>query len=246
VALSWECAGSVSTAKGRQHALQGVEVNKPPLLLEMVGICGAGKTTLEEILCRCHPGIRPVIPPSKISYGRFLVTDMVAWLVRYLCHHQRDRWFTKKEVCLMGYLIVWPAYICPAQPDNAVVTILNPGSVYWLGALRGFGPEIVRTSHYDAWWNRMLKRWAGLLSLIVWLDASDEVLLERVYERDHWHEVKAMPPGKALTSFARYRLQYQEITLAMAAHSGVRVLQYRTDRLRPNEIADRVLAELGV
>lgn len=221
-------------------------MNRPPLLLELVGICGAGKTTLQEILCRRHPGIRSVIPPGKMSYGRFVLTDMVAWLVRYLCHNRQDRWFTKREFCLMGYLTVWPAYICSAQPDNAVVTILNPGSVYWLGALRGFGPDIVRTSHYDAWWNRMLKRWAGLLDLIVWLDAPDEVLLERVCERDHWHEAKAMPPEKALASFARYRLQYWEITSAMAAHSGVRVLQYRTDSLRSDEIADRVLSELGV
>jgi hypothetical protein len=122
--------------------------------------------------------------------------------------------------------------------------MLNPGSVYWLTALREFGPEITKTQRYETWWENMLNQWAALLDVIIWLEAPDRVLLERVHARDDWHEAKEQPRHEALETFACYHTCYERMVSAMTADGGPRVLHFRTDQLSADHIVESVLVAL--
>lgn len=219
-------------------------MDRYPPVVELVGLAGAGKTTLERILAQRDRNIHLIRPPRKISYIPFLVVDAVTWLPTYLRHYRNTRWFTWKETKLMGYLQVWPSVLKHDAHDGRTITVLNPGSVYWLAALREFGPEITRSSPYERWWNSAFSQWAAIVDLFIWLDAPDRVLMERVHARDGWHEVKEQSPQEALDCFARFRMWYGKLTSAMSSVGGSQVLCFRTDQTSPSQIAHSVLAVL--
>lgn len=214
-----------------------------PLVLELVGICGAGKTTLQKLLTDREPRLRRAVPPSKISYSFFLMKHFCTWYPIYLRNHRRDRWFTPQEIRLIAYLETWAQYLCSQALRTATVPVLEPGSVYWLTMLRDFGPDVTRCEDYRQHWRRMLRVWASSLCALVWLDASDEELYRRVFARDHWHEIKNRPRGYALEYFKRQRHSYAQIMEEMSKEGGPQILSFRTETMPTEQIADRILAD---
>jgi hypothetical protein len=82
--------------------------------------------------------------------------------------------------------------------------------------------------------------------MIVWLDAADSYLLERIRTRDKGHVVKNEAAPIVFEFLARYRKAY-DYTLSMleTKTSGPRVLRFDTGRYTPGEIVNCLLAEFG-
>jgi thymidylate kinase len=217
-------------------------MNERHLIIEMVGIAGAGKTTLREVLRQRNGRIQFRIPPGKPRYIPFLSRHTFRWLPLYLGKHRHSRWFTWKEIQQMGYLETWIPYLRRQALAKGIVVVLDPGSVYWLTALREFGPEIARSQQYERWWNTMFRQWAAALDGIIWLDAPDELLYARILARDEWHEIKEQSQKEARGDFVRYRAQYGRIIAAMTAQSGLKVFHFHTDQISSEQMADRVLS----
>ena len=219
-------------------------LSEQPRVLELVGLAGAGKTTLEHALHLRNAEIRLVLAPSKARYVPFLARGVSLWLSSLLWRYRGSRWFTLDEIRLVGYLEVWGPYlrVCGRTPGS--VAVLNPGSVYWLAALREFGPSCFESYSCGEWWDRMLNRWAALVDLFVWLDAPDSVLLERIHSRTQWHEAKAQPDSQVLERFAHLRRRYGQILAEMTVRGGPEVLHFQTDHVLAEQMADRVLAAL--
>lgn len=215
-----------------------------PRVLELVGLAGAGKTTLEHLLHLRDPRIRPIVAPGKASYIPFLARKAGLWLSTLLWRRRGNRWFTPDEMRLIGYLEVWASHLRVNERIPGSVIVLNPGSIYWLAALRECGPACFESHSCGEWWDAMIDEWAALLDLAVWLDAPDSVLLERVHSRPQWHEAKAQSDSQVLERFALLRRRYGYILDEMAARDGPVVLQFRTDRVSPEQIADSVLVAL--
>ena len=146
----------------------------------------------------------------------------------------------------MGYLETLIPYLRRQALAKDIVVVLDPGSVCWLTELREFGPEITRSHQYERWWNNMFRQWAAALDVIIWLDAPDELLFERILARDEWHEAKEKSQKEALECFVRYRTGYGQIIAAMTAQGGPRVLRFRTDQISPEQMADRVLSVMNL
>lgn len=234
---------SALTVDGNEGMLA---MNQRPIIIEMVGLAGAGKSTLRKVLAQRNARIQVAPPPSKAIYLPFLGRDIFLWLPIYLGKYRHSRWFTPQETKLMGYLSTWLPYLRWQAIGKGIVVVLDPGSVYWLSALREFGPEITQSLRYQRWWNEMLFQWTAALEAIIWLDAPDELLLERVLGRDEWHEAKGQPRKQALEYFARYRMWYERVIAAMTGCNGPRVLRFRTDQISPEQMADKVLAVIDL
>jgi deoxyadenosine/deoxycytidine kinase len=142
----------------------------------------------------------------------------------------------------MGYLETWIPFLRRQALAKDIVVVLDPGSVYWLTALRQFGPEITTSHQYERWWNTMFRQWAAALDGIIWLDAPDELLYARILARDEWHEAKEQSQKKACEIFMRYRAWYGQITAAMTARSGLKVFHFHTDQISSEQMADSVLS----
>jgi shikimate kinase len=218
-------------------------MSNPKFIIEIVGIAGAGKTTLCQFLKQRNKRIEFRFLPHKLIYLPFLIRTLIVWLPVYFCNCHNDRWLTWKEVKIMGYLDTWISYLKKRALRRNIICVLEPGSVYWLAALRKFGPQFVREKKCAKWWDEKLQNWRKALNLIVWLDAPDEVLIQRVKNRKEWHEAKDKPVQAVLEEFSRLREEYSRIVNLMIAEGGPQMLNFRTDQLSSEEIGNRVFKE---
>jgi thymidylate kinase len=146
----------------------------------------------------------------------------------------------------MVYLKAWHHVLERQTPNNGTITILDHGPIYRLAFLREFGPEIIKDQSLEKWWDRMLKQWAATLDMVIWLDAPDAILLERIHARNRWHTVKGKSEQEAYEFLVRYRTSYEQIIAKLAANRGPMLLRFDTNQQSVHQIMDEVLAALNL
>jgi shikimate kinase len=211
---------------------------------EVIGPAGAGKSTLLRALSQREKRILPDIRlPKRVSIP-ILIRDTTTFLPTFLRYYRHSRWFTWRETRSMVYLSGWHQVLKHRAPRNDSVTVLDQGPIFRLALLREFGPELTHGDVYIKWWNNMLNQWAATLQLVIWLDAPDAVLFQRVNSRTELHRVKGQPEQDAYQYFGRYRTSYQQVIERMKAIQGPRLLCVNTHQTPVDRIVDRVLDAL--
>ncbi len=217
-----------------------------PLVVELVGPPGAGKTTLLRVLCQRNKKILPGIRLRKTMYIPLFISRIFYWLPIFLCRHTPSRWFTWSELRALTYLSGWLQVLRSRPAIDEAVTVFDHGPIFRLTLLREFGPEVIKSRLYDQWWNRALAQWANAMSLVVWLDASDGVLLTRIHHRNQAHRVKGKSEPEVYDFLARYRSTYRDIIGKLTGHHGPALLGFDTEKQSLEQIAGEVLAAIEV
>jgi cytidylate kinase len=113
--------------------------------------------------------------------------------------------------------------------------------------MREFGPEYLRTEDAEKFWQDLYCKWACTLDMIVWLDAADFSLLERIRTRDQDHIVKNESEPRMIEFLERYRRAYDFTVSELSAKKpGIRILRVDTSKQKTEEIVDRMLVEIGL
>jgi hypothetical protein len=120
------------------------EPKQRPLVVEVIGPAGSGKTTLATALCR-RPEITAGIELSRASHVPHLIHHTLLLLPVFLLVRGDGGWLTRKEMRSMTYLRAWPRQLTRTPAERAV-TILDHGPVFRLARLRAFGPRITRSA----------------------------------------------------------------------------------------------------
>ena len=149
-----------------------------PLVVELVGPAGSGKTTLARALCR-RAGIAEGIELPRREHLPHAVRHGLLLLPAYLRVGGDGGWLTWKEMRSMTYLRAWPHHL-DRPPTERAITVLDHGPVFRLARLRAHGPRITRSAAFERWWQQSLELWTGLLDVVVSLDAPDELLVDRI------------------------------------------------------------------
>jgi thymidylate kinase len=138
----------------------------------------------------------------------------------------------------------WPKLLKKELRTRSEVTVLDQGPVYLLTELRLFGPEFLRGDSSRPVWQAYSRQWAAMLDGIVWLDAPDECLIQRIRHREKDHIVKDKPKP-AIVEFLRcYRQLYDRILAEFAGQSrALKILRFDTSRQPVEAIANQVLRE---
>lgn len=209
-----------------------------PPLLELVGVAGAGKTTLLRELSKRDPSLLTEVRVTSLDRLALLIGHSVRLLPTYLRHTPRGRWLSWEELRAMGYLQGWRrTLLAPARAP----LVFDHGPIFRLVQLREFGPPLVGSGAFVAWWEAQRRAWSRAIQLVVWLDAPDAVLLPRITGRDQRHVVKHMPVGNAVEFLATYRRGYERLLSEMAAEAQFRRIAFDTSRVAPETIAGQVL-----
>jgi hypothetical protein len=146
----------------------------------------------------------------------------------------------------MSILKGWPFVLQRDLKKNPRVIVLDQGPVYLLAEMREFGPEYLKSKEAEKFWQELYCRWAATLDMIVWLDAEDSYLLERIQTRVKDHVVKNEAAPIVFEFLERYRRAYNYLLSALeTCKSGPRILRFDTSRYKPGEIVDCLLAEFG-
>ena len=231
---------SLNSARTDNTKLDG-----PPLVVELVGPAGAGKTTLSRALGKRNKRILAGVRLRRIGHILFFISSTLFLLPTYLRQHRHSRWFTREETRAMTYLKAWHHALGRQASSDIAVTVLDHGPVFRLAQLCEFGPEITRSRRFEEWWDRMLKQCTVTLDMVIWLDAPDTNLLERIHVRDRWHIIKGKSEQEGYEFLARYRRSFERVIPKLTANGGPRVLRFDTNQESLDQIVDKVLAHLA-
>jgi len=211
---------------------------KTPLIIELIGPAGVGKTTILKSLCDKDRQITTGIHVGKIMFVIFLIINSILLMPAYIFQLKRNRWFGWKEIRAMVYLKAW-YFIIHHQIGKNKVVIMDHGPIFRLAFLDEFGPDFDHNSYYMKWWNNVLDAWNSTLDVIIWLDAPNDILLKRIQSRNRWHEIKEESTDTVYEYLNRYRKSCKKIISKL--NDDLKVPEFNTQKESPDQISDTVL-----
>jgi deoxyadenosine/deoxycytidine kinase len=216
-------------------------IEKGPIVVELIGPAGAGKTTLVNALNQRNENIRPGIYLSETRKIEHFIRNTVHMLPTYFYQYRSSRWFSRREIRTMVYLKAWLYELRRQALDHDNVILLDHGPIYRLALLREFGPQITKSQAYRRWWTDLLNEWTAALDVIVWLDAPNSVLLERIYARDRWHSIKEKSETEAFDFLTHHRIFLEQIIAETMNDHRAKLLCFDTNEESIEHIVDRTM-----
>jgi shikimate kinase len=217
-------------------------------VIEIVGPAGAGKTTLYQALSTHSSSIKPDNFPDvrKAADAPFYILnglDLIPSLLRI--NRNGSRQLTRREFAWMTILSGWSMLLRKESKNGLKAIILDQGPIYLLAEMKLFGPEYLKQKSAEGLWQVFYSRWRTTLHMVVWLDAANEVLLDRIRNRQQEHIVKSAPATEVYEFLNNYRREFENLlSILRNEKSSLRVLHFDTGWQQPQEIANQILAEL--
>jgi thymidylate kinase len=224
---------------------QSVKPTAAPLVVELVGLAGAGKTTVTQALTHNNPQIARKIVLPRGQMNRHLAAHTLAFLPTYLRHFPRLPWFTREEMRGMIYLTAWPEFLSQPGTIQPPVQLLDLGPAYRLTFLQEFGSPLTQQPRFTRWCEEVIQRWRRRLHLLIWLDAPNAVLLERINQRAKDHTIKARSADESAAFFSRYRAGFERIIGQFATQPDLAVLRLDTSQYSVQQIREQVTMALA-
>jgi hypothetical protein len=218
-------------------------------VVEITGPAGAGKTTLYQALDRYTEFIRlgnfPDVrnasdAPFFILNGMRLIPSLVP-LYRF-----NSRQLTRREFAWMTILYGWPALLGRESNDGAKAIILDQGPIYLLAEMQLYGPDYLLQRAAKELWQNLYDRWSSTLNRVVWLDADNDILLDRIRNRRQEHIVKREAAAVIYQFLDRYRAAYEFLfSMLTAKKHELRILRFDTGRQQPQDLVNQLFSELS-
>lgn len=218
-------------------------------IVEVVGPAGAGKSTLCTMLSRCD-GIRLSNFPdvrSAASFPFFARYGLQTLTAVTLAHPGNLKELGRRQLAWLSILIGWPAVLQrEIRKDNDLI-LMDQGPVFLLSEMRLFGPHFLKTKRAKGLWQTWYRQWSAVVDAIVWLDAPDECLHQRIQNREKDHIVKDQTADAVFEFLREYRRAYEKTFAALADYRAcLNLLRFDTSRQTPEEIAAELCCELSI
>jgi adenylate kinase family enzyme len=226
-------------------------MNGKPIMIELVGPPGAGKTTFATTISQSNPQLAIAQIPyfRDPKYLPFFVYNTLRLLPTFLRIQPGpdNQWLTRREAALMVLLSGWAGELDREYYRTGKTLILDEGPVCFLARLHAFGTSAMKGPGTRRWWQWMFREWSRKIDCIIRLDLPDEVLVSRIRARDMPQEVKEMTDEAAFQYLQRIRQAQEYLLEALAAEArGPAVFQYDPRRASPDRVRTQVSAALGL
>jgi AAA domain len=204
-------------------------------VLELVGPAGAGKSTVFATLRARDASVdgQPVLRTRR--HAATLAAGTASSLATLARSRVLGGSVTVEQLRMMAYLHALPGVLARRDGARGPV-VLDQGPVFFLTR------PILMDARLERWRERTLADWRPILDAVVWLDAPDDVLVERINARAKRHALKGAPAPAAIDVLTRARADYEALLARLEAdEAGPLVLRFDTSHASADEVADRVL-----
>ena len=216
-----------------------------PFTAEIIGPAGAGKSTLAGLLGGQDVTVRTGLslwglPLPLLATGALSsVTDLFS-----LCSRRR---FSLEDLKLVVQINALRQLLRRESEKGYRLLLLDEGEIFGLARLHAYGAGCLSSGSIK-WMSHLLNRVAPTLDAVIWLDAPDTILAQRIRERVKPHRTKHLQEEKICEHVARYRNAFEQIMAELTQRSQVKVISFRTDSQPLEEIANliRASAENGL
>lgn len=225
---------------------------RSPRIIEMVGLAGAGKTTLAKALCQISNRIYICEHPNfhKIEHIPFFAWNsllMLPTFTRLYFTNFNEKWLTPVDLARMVIMNGWWRLLQRKKSNTNNINIVDNGPLMILAGLRIFGPDYIKNESMKKWWDFIIMQLANVIDAIIWLDATDTILLDRVHKRDKWHPIKEHTERDAIDFYTRYRSEYGElISIITTSAEPPRVIAFDTGELSVPDLIKKTLIALNI
>ena len=209
-------------------------------LVEIIGVAGSGKSSLARALEGQGYFGPPFISASNPRHLAVMLRSLPRlWLL--VAHNliRRPR-FSWADFKLMAYITGWRQFLGTTPGLSASTLVFDQGPLYALGRLEAKGLGIASTRTYERWWREMLRSWAAEISLIVWVDATNEKLLERINERPQDHAIKGLPTDDGIRFIDHYRTVFNRLLALVEKQDASEIARFDTTTLDTDRLAQLV------
>jgi shikimate kinase len=206
-------------------------------VVELVGVAGAGKTSLVRTLGARDALIRADIAVPRSSYFR----DIPSLLPTFVDFRRPWRTFLRKEMKRVLHLTTLYRRLDEARQGGQGIVLFDEGPVYMLARLRFLGGGGIDNPGFERWWRSTILQWAEVLELIVWLDADVRVLVERIRSRSGPAPINDTTDAALFAFIDRYRSCYDRVVGELTTAGGPRVITLDTGRKSIDALASRIL-----
>lgn len=213
------------------------------ITIEVIGLAGAGKSTVTDAM---FGSVKHAAASYRLNKTRSMLRfalGILRGLPLVLLHGKTRLGF--KHWYLLGHFEASVHDLCSRyQSVGHEVQILDQGPVFEFVSIKryllsgGYGKYLERV------YIGLLKRFFASMDAIVYLQAPDAVLLERVMARSSGHLLKDMSPGAQRQQMTYYREEYERIFLE-ARDATVKLITLDTSIYRENEMLDATLDALS-
>lgn len=212
-----------------------------PIIAEIAGPSGAGKSTLSSSINAARAGVTAGLTIWHLPTCELALSTAVCspYLISLVCELKRFRKEELKQIIRLDAFYRMLRYRRQLHKEAAV--LLDEGVVFALAKLRADTDGEFLGRYMRHWQEQVIERWASILDAVIWLDASDEVLIERIRTRAKHHRMKGKPFATICEFLKRYRTAYETVLDELASHSGVTIMRFQTDYFEPQAIASEVL-----
>jgi shikimate kinase len=213
-----------------------------PMLIELVGPAGAGKSSLMTSLRARDAAIRPNVAIPRWQY----VPDALGLAPAFMKFHSPCRRLFWKEMKRMLHLATLHRIVTAQGHGNSGTRVFDEGPVYMLARMLQLGADRFDNEALRHSWEEAAQRWARILRLIVWLDADSATLARRIRSRPGPPPVNDTRDVSLIPFLDRYRACYAEVLQAMTTDGrGPAVITFDTGRSSVHAIAERLIAVVG-
>lgn len=208
-----------------------------PLVVELVGLAGAGKSSIARALVELDPQIRA---RPRVSWWRH-ATSVPPLVPTFVNLHWPFRGVLVKE--MKRILRLRALHRLAEETKDCHILLFDEGPVYMLARILVFGGEKIQTRAFQQCWRRAIVRWAQTLSAIVWLEAPEHVLAARLRTRSE-HPFGDVGDQAVTALFRAYRDAFARVIAELTAAGGPQPWTVSTNRGSPALTAPELLAGL--
>jgi len=219
--------------------------SKRPLVVELIGPPGAGKSTVSRLLCAQERRVRPAL--GIWGLPRPLLARHAVRLLPELLATPGSTRAASLEIALQRIRLsaFHPFLVREARAPHRVIQ-MDEGPIFALVWLRMFHPGALEASPLRRWWEREVARWSEAVDAVVLLDAPDRVLTERIRTRSKPHPVKDGTDGEILDFIAGFRAAFAQLAADLVTPTGgPTILSVSTAREGAEQVARRILKALN-